>query len=186
MCLRISSGSEQTDRSKILAAYFAFFDYGSYTMIGVGEPETLIGVGVSQNLLGFLGVQPVMGRNFTPEECADDAPQAVILTHGYWQRRFGADPNIAGRRVTLNNGPATIVGVLPADFDFSAVFVPGSRVDMLVPFPLTQTTDRYGNTLAVIARLKPGITIRQAQAEIEVINEGLRKADPQRWTFGGR
>jgi putative ABC transport system permease protein len=169
-----------------MAAYFAFFDYGSYTMIGEGEPETLTGVGVSQNLLGFLGVQPVMGRNFTPGECADAAPQAVILTHGYWQRRFGADPNIAGRRVTLNNGPATIVGVLPADFDFSAVFVPGSRVDMLVPFPLTQATDRYGNTLAVIARLKPGVTIRQAQSEIEVINEGLRKADPGRWTFGGR
>jgi predicted permease len=128
----------------------------------------------------------VKGRNFTAEECEDNAPQAVILTHGFWRRRFASDPNIAGRRVTLNNGPATIIGVLPPDFDFSAVFVPGSRVDMLVPFPLTQTTDRYGNTLAVLGRLKPGVSIQQAQAEIEVINEGLRKADPKRWTFGGR
>ena len=169
-----------------LAAYFAFFDYGSYTMLGAGEPERLIGVGVSQNLLSFLGVQPVLGRNFTVEECKDDAPLSIILTHGLWQRRFGADPNIVGTQLTLNNGPATVIGVLPANFDFSAVFVPGSRVDMIVPFPLTQTTDRYGNTLAVIGRMKPGVTIQQAQAEIEVINDNLRRAEPQRWAFGAR
>jgi predicted permease len=169
-----------------LAAYFAFFDYGSYTMLGAGEPERLIGVGVSQNLLSFLGVQPALGRNFTVDECKDDAPLSILLTHGVWQRRFGADPNIVGRRLTLNNGPATVIGVLPASFDFSAVFVPGSRVDMIVPFPLTQTTDRYGNTLAVIGRMKPGVTIQQAQAEIEVINDNLRRAEPQRWAFGAR
>jgi predicted permease len=167
-----------------LAAYFAFFDYGSYTMAGAGQPERLIGVGVSQNLLSFLGIQPVLGLNFTADECKDNAPLSIILTHGLWQRRFGADPNVVGRQLTLNSGPATVIGVLPASFDFSAVFVPGSRVDMIVPFPLTQTTDRYGNTLAVIGRLKPGVTIPQAQAEIEIINENLRRAEPQRWTFG--
>ena len=169
-----------------LAAYFAFFDYGSYTMLGAGEPERLVGVGVSQNLLSFLGVQPVLGRNFTIDECKDNAPLSIILTHGLWQRRFGADRNVVGKQLTLNNGPATVIGVLPETFDFSAVFVPGSRVDMIVPFPLTQTTDRYGNTLAVIGRMKPGVTIQQAQAEIEVINENLRRAEPQRWTFGAR
>ena len=101
-----------------LAAYFAFFDYGSYTMLGAGEPERLIGVGVSQNLLSFLGVQPALGRNFTVEECKDDAPLSIILTHGLWQRRFGADPNIVGRRLTLNNGPATVIGVLPGELRF--------------------------------------------------------------------
>jgi putative ABC transport system permease protein len=169
-----------------LAAYFAFFDYGSYTMLGAGEPERLVGVGVSQNLLSFLGVQPVLGRNFTIDECKDNAPLSIILTHGLWQRRFGADRNVIGKQLTLNNGPATVIGVLPETFDFSAVFVPGSRVDMIVPFPLTQTTDRYGNTLAVIGRMKPGVTIQEAQAEIEVINENLRRAEPQRWTFGAR
>lgn len=169
-----------------LAAYFAFFDYGSYTLTGSGEPERLIGVGVSQNLLSFLGVQPPLGRNFTPEECKDNVPLAVILTHAQWQSRFASDPHIIGRQITLNNSPASIVGVLPESFDFSAVFVPGSRVDMLVPFPLTQATDRYGNTLAVIGRLKPGATVREAQAEFEVINENLRRADPGRWRFGAR
>jgi predicted permease len=169
-----------------LAAYFAFFDYGSYTMRGVGEPERLIGVGVSQNLLPFLGVKPLAGRNFTEDECKDNAPPAILLTHGLWQRRFGGEQAIAGRQVTLNDKPATIIGVLPPDFDFASFFVPGSRVDMLVPFPLTQTTDRYGNTLAVVGRLKPGATVEQAQAEFEVINDGLRKAEPQRWWFSAK
>ncbi len=169
-----------------LAAYFAFFDYGSYTMLGVGEPERLVGVGVSQNLLPFLGIQPVLGRNFTREEAADDAPLAIILSHAFWRYRFASDPNIAGRQVTLNSQPATIIGVLPADFDFSATFVPGARVDMLVPFPLSPRTDRYGNTLAVIGRLKPGASVQQAQAELDGINENLRLAEPQRWSFGAK
>lgn len=177
---------KQTQTFEELTAYFAFFDYGSYTMHGAGEPERLVGIGVAQNLLGFLGVKPTLGRNFTAEESKDNVPLAVILTHGLWQRRFASDRNIVGRHITLNNGPASIVGVLPADFDFSAVFVPGSRIDMLVPFPLTQATDRYGNTLAAMGRLKPGVTVQEAQAEFEVINEGLRRADPQRWRFGAQ
>ena len=169
-----------------MAAYFAFFDYGSYTMTGAGEPERLIGVGVSHNFLAFLGVQPALGRNFVPDEGKDDVPLAVILTHAFWQRRFNSDPKIIGRQLTLNSAPASVVGVLPADFDFSAVFVPGSRVDMLVPFPLTQRTDRWGNTLAVIGRLKPGVSIQTAQAELEVIDEALQKAEPARWSFGAK
>lgn len=169
-----------------LAAYFAFFDYGSYTLVGVGEPERLIGVGVSQNFLSFLGIQPALGRNFTEEECRDNAPLAVIISHGLWRSRFGSDPNIVGRKLTMNNAPASVAGVLPATFDFSTMFVPGARVDMLVPFPLTQRTDGWGNTLAVIGRLRPGATIGQAKAELEGINEDLRRADPGRWAFGSR
>jgi hypothetical protein len=143
-------------------------------MLGVGEPERLSGVGVAQNFLSFLGVRPILGRNFTEEEAQDNAPLAVILTQGLWNTRFGADPKIVGRQITLNNGPATVVGVLPADFDFSSVFVPGSQVDMLVPFPLTQRTDRWGNTLAVIGRLKPGVTVQQGAGRIR----GDQRSDP--------
>jgi len=177
---------KETRTFEEISAYFAFFDYGSYTMLGAGEPERLIGVGVAQNFLSFLGIQPALGRNFLPDEAKDDVPLAVILTNGFWRKRFGAEPNIIGRQVTLNNRPASVVGVLPADFDFSAVFEPGSRIDMLVPFPLTQKTDRWGNTLAVIGRLKPGASVQQAQAEFEVINESLRRAEPQRWRFGAK
>jgi predicted permease len=169
-----------------LTAYFAFFDYGTYNLIGVGEPQRLIGVGVAQNFLTFLGVRPVLGRNFSDDEAKWNGTPAVILTHGLWQRRFAGDPAIVGRSITLNDTPRTVVGVLPEDFDFSAVFTPGSRVDMVVPFPTTAETDRWGNTLAVIGRLKPGVTVAQAQAEFDVINGNLKAEHPERWAFDAR
>jgi len=169
-----------------MAAYFAFFDYGTYNLIGRGDPSRLVGVGVSQDFLSFLGVKPVLGRNFVEDECKWNGRPAVILTHGLWKRLFASDPNIIGQSITLNDKATTIVGVLPAGFDFSTVFTPGSRVDMLVPFPLTHETDRWGNTLAVIGRLKPGATVRQAQAEFDVINEQIRRSNKDRWTFGAK
>ena len=169
-----------------MAAYFAFFDYGSYSMVGVGEPENLSGVGVSQNFLDVLGVSPMLGRGFVDEESRWNGSKAALLTYGFWRRRFGSDPGVIGRAITLNDQATTVVGVLPASFDFGSAFSPGSRVDLLVPFPITQETDRWGNTLAVIGRLKPGVTIAQAQAELDLINQQLRQAHPERWTFGAR
>ncbi len=169
-----------------LSAYFAFFDYGTYNLIGAGEPERLVGVGVSRNFLSFLGVQPQLGRNFSDEEAKWNGAPAVILTHGLWQRRFAGDQAIVGRSITLNDRATAVVGVLPEWFDFSSVFTPGSRVDMVVPFPITAETDRWGNTLAVLGRLKPGVSIGSAQAEFDVINRQLREAHPERWTFGAR
>jgi putative ABC transport system permease protein len=169
-----------------MAAYFAFFDYGTYTLAGVGEPERLVGVGVSQNFIPFLGVQPAIGRNFRDEECKWNGAPAVILTHGLWERRFGSDPEIAGRTITLNDKPTVVAGVLPATFDFSTVFTPGSRVDMIVPFPITPETDRYGNTLAVVGRLKPNVSVQRAQAEFDVMNDQIRRENPRRWSFGAK
>ncbi len=169
-----------------LTNYFAFFDYGTYTLTGNGEAERLSGVGVAQNFLPFLGVRPALGRNFEPAETTDNAALAVILTDGLWRRRFGADPGVIGRGMTLNDSAATVIGVLPADFDFRAVFTPGARVDMLVPFPATPRTDRYGNTLAVIGRLKPGVTVRQAQNEFDLLNPQIFKEHPERGPFGAR
>jgi hypothetical protein len=88
-----------------LAAYFAFFDYGSYTLTGSGEPERLRGVGVSQNFLDLLGVTPAMGRGFDDAECMWNGRHAVLLSHGFWERRFGSDPGIVGSPITLNNKP---------------------------------------------------------------------------------
>jgi predicted permease len=169
-----------------LAAWFAFFDYGTYNLVGIGEPERLVGVGVSQNLVSFLGVQPALGRNFSDEESKWNGTPAVILTHGLWARRFASDLKVIGRAITLNDKSTRIVGVLPASFDFSTVFTPGSRVDMLVPFPITPETDRWGNTLAVLGRLKPNVTVGEAQAEFDIINGQIRRAHPDRWTFGAK
>lgn len=169
-----------------LTSWFAFFDYGTYNLIGVGEPERLVGVGVEQNFLSFLGVRPLLGRNFVAEECKWNGTPAVILTYGLWERRFGADRNIIGRSITLNDRATTVVGVLPETFDFAAVFTPGSRVEMLVPFPITPETDRWGNTLAVLGRLRPGVTVGQAQAEFDVVNSQIRREHPDRWSFGAK
>src|SRR4030095_7174360 len=118
-----------------LAAYFAFFDYGSYTLTGSGEPERLRGVGVTQNFLDLLGVKPFLGRGFEDAECVWNGKPAVLLTHGFWTRRFAADPGVVGKTVILNNKPTTIVGVLPSSFNFEAVFSLGARIDFVETFP---------------------------------------------------
>src|SRR5215471_1032729 len=169
-----------------MSAYFAFFDYGSYTLVGVGEPERLSGVGVAQDFLPFLGLQPEIGRNFDAEECKWNGPGAVILEHGLWVRRFAADPKIVGTKIILNDKPFMVIGVMPASFDFASVFTPASKVNMLVPFPITQETDVWGNTLSVMGRLKPGVTLQQAQAEFDVLNAQIKQAHPERWGLGAK
>jgi predicted permease len=169
-----------------LTGYFAFFDYSSFVLTGGGEPERLVGVGVAQNFLDVLGVRPQLGRSFVDEECIWNGRPAVILTHGFWQRRYGGDPGVVGTSIVLNDRPTAVVGVLPASFDFASVFTPGSRVDFLDPFPIADETDRWGNTLAVMGRLAPGRSVSEAQAELDVVNRQLQQADPGRWGLGAR
>jgi len=169
-----------------LTAYFAFSDYSSYNLKETGEPERLSGFGVAQNFFDLLGVWPMLGRPFDTEECKWNGRKAVILTHGLWERRFGSDPAIVGRRLTLNDEAATVVGVMPRSFDFASVFTPGAKVDMLVPFPITDETDRWGNTLAVIGRLKPGSTVQRAQAEFDLLTQQILNTKKDRWKFGAK
>lgn len=169
-----------------LAAYFAFFDYGSYNLIGAGDPERVIGVGVSQNFFSLLGISPLLGRGFNEEESRWNGTPAVVLSHAYWVRRFAADPSVIGRALTLNDKSTTVVGVMPPTFDFASTFSPGSRVDILTAFPLTQETDRWGNTLAVIGRLKPGVTLAQAQTEFDLLNQQMKQAHPERFRWGAK
>ena len=172
---------EQNRTFESLTAFYAFFDYGSYTLLGDGHPERLVGVGIAQNFLDVLGVRPLLGRGFIDEESVWNGRPAAILTHGFWTRRFNADPAIVGRSLTLNGKPTEVVGVLPASFDFASTFAPASRVDFLVPFPISDETDAWGNTLSIIARLKPGVTIQSAQADLDAINARLQEAEPSRW-----
>jgi len=164
-----------------LAAYFAFFDYGSYHLTGgAGEPERLRGVGVSQNFLDVLGLAPMLGRNFANEECLEVQPRAALITHGFWQRKFAGNQNVVGSTINLNGKPVLIAGILPASFDFTSIFAPATQVDFLIPFPLTDETDRWGNTLSIIGRLKPGATIEQARAEFSTIVDRIQQEHPER------
>ncbi|UCC83960.1 MAG: ABC transporter permease, partial [Gemmatimonadota bacterium] len=167
-----------------LTGYFAFFEYESYTLAGVGQAERLVGVGVAQNFLDVLGVRPLLGRNFDGEESVWNGRPAAILTHGFWIRRFGGDASIVGRSITLNDQPTVVVGVLPPTFDFASTFAPASRVDFLRPFPICDETDYWGNTLSIIGRLEPGATVESAQADLDAITARLREADPDRWGLG--
>lgn len=171
-----SGWREQNHSFESLAGYFAFFDYGRQTMTGSGTPERLRNVGVSDNFLPTLGVHPLHGRNFTAEECAWNGPRVALLSYAFWQRRFAGDPSVVGTAITLSNNPTIIVGVLPPTFDFDAVFSPGTEVELITPFPIAPETARWGNTLFGIGRLRPGVTVQQAQADLTLISERLRES----------
>jgi len=156
-----------------VAAYYAFYEIGDKMMTGEGEPERFTAVPVSQNLFKVLGVQPIMGRSFTEEECRRYLP-VVVLSSAMWKRRFASDPNILGRKLTFTNRVYQVIGVMPPGFDFSSVFAPANRVDFFLPFPLTNDTNKMGNTLSMVGRLKPAFTIQQAQAELSTLSEPIR------------
>src|SRR4029453_1760679 len=127
---------ERTQTLSAIAGFFAFYGVGDNLLSGKGEPERLSGVPVSDNFFDVLGVRPALGRTFNAEECTWNGPRAVLLAHGFWERRFDSDPSIVGTALTINNEPHTVVGVLPASFDFGSVFAPGSHFDLYFPFPL--------------------------------------------------
>ncbi|MDR3700886.1 MAG: ABC transporter permease [Candidatus Sulfopaludibacter sp.] len=158
------------------AAYYAFYEPGDSKLTGVGEPERLTGVPVSQGLFPLLGVEPQVGRLFTGEECRQNLP-VVLLSAGIWKRRFGGDPAIIGSKLTLNGRPFTVIGVMPQSLDFGSIFAPGSRIDLFLPLPLTPDVNRQGNTLSLIGRLSPGVSVPQAQAELNILSEPIRVAN---------
>src|SRR5438105_3878073 len=123
---------------------------------------------------------------FTAEESKWNGPKAVLLSHGLWIRRFASDAGIVGRKLTLNEEPVTVVGVLPASFDFSSVFAPASHIDLYSPFPLSPETNRWGNTLAIVGRLKPGVNISSAQAELRILADQIARDHPERNSFEGK
>ena len=176
---------ERTQTLSAIAGYFAFYGVGDNLLSGRGEPERLSGVPVSENFFDVLGVKPMLGRSFNAQEVAWKGPKAVILGHGIWERRFNRDATIVGASLTINEEPHTVVGVLPASFDFATIFAPGSRFDLYFPFPLSPETNRWGNTMAMIGRLKPGATAAQAQAEMRTLAPQITREHPERNSFEG-
>lgn len=162
-------------------AAFAGFGVGDSQLLGAGEPERLTRVPVTQNFFTLLGVQPMIGRAFTVEECRGplNTPPAALLSYGFWRRRFASDPAVVGRKLTLDNKPLMIVGVLPASFDFASVFAPGTPIDVFIPWPLTAETHGHGNTLKVIGRLRPGATTQNAQAEFTLLAKQIGIQHPE-------
>jgi putative ABC transport system permease protein len=162
---------EQNRTFEHLAAYSP--DTSDVALTGSGEPERLRGDGVSANFFDLLGVKPALGRTFVPEDEEAERNRAVVLGYGLWQRRFGGDPSIIGRTITLDGHSYNVIGVMPAGFKpprASDLWVPGS--------PRTLTNDRKGHFLPAIGRLKPGVTIEQANADLDAIARRLGEQFP--------
>src|SRR5262249_2224024 len=132
-----------------LAAYMAFYGVGDARLTSDGEPERLSDVPVSQNFFPLLGIKPILGRNFNSDDAKWNGPKTVLLSYGIWKRRFASDSDIVGHKLTINDKPAEVIGVLPESFNFGSVFAPGTQIDLFSPFPLTNETNRWGNTLAI-------------------------------------
>jgi putative ABC transport system permease protein len=152
--------------------YMAAYDVGDYNLTGSGEPERLRVARVSPDLFPLLRLQPNLGRAFTQEEESNGKDLVVILSHGSWEQRFGKDPSIVGKTLTLSGFNYAIIGVMPADFRF-----PDSKVELWVPYaPNTnERANRGGHYLEVLARLKPGVTVEQARVEMASIASALEK-----------
>ena len=163
-----------------VTAYNPFFGSSEYTMTGRGEPLPVLGVMVADNFFQTLEVQPALGRLFTEEECMKGGRPAVLLSDGFWRRRFGGDRAIIGQAIALNKQSATVIGVLPPSFDFGSVFSPGLTADVYLPAVMDEMRT-WGNTLAIIGRLKPSVTVAQAQAEADLLFPQLRAAHPEWW-----
>src|SRR5262252_3887759 len=141
-----------------------------------GEPEEIPSQIATPNLFNILGVNPIMGRSFTEDDGKPGAARVVALSFGLWQRRFGADPQIIGRKLILNGSEVTVVGVMPANFNWHvrAGSMTRKMAEMWAPWQIDESMKRRGGRFAsAVARLKPGVTPEQAQAEMNVIGGQL-------------
>jgi MacB-like protein/FtsX-like permease family protein len=155
-------------------SYVAAYSGDDVNLTGSESPERIICGRVSFEFFPLLGVQPSLGRNFLPEEDQVGGPRVVMISHGLWQRRFGADPNLVGKTVRLNGEGTTVIGVLPASFQFPEPF------EMWLPLALNVNRERVGqqvSLLRAIGRLKPGTAMEQARAELDTILHRLQQGD---------
>ena len=152
----------------------------SATLIGDGEAERVHGIQVGDGYFSIMKATPLFGRTFLPEEQEEGKDFVIVLSYGLWQRSFGGDPNVIGQKISLSTRPYTVVGVMPADFQP----LPTSLVDPRGEFyrPVAEPPDdheRSARHLRAIARLKPGVTMEQAQADMNVIAGRIEQQHPR-------
>lgn len=162
----------QQNKALEIAAYTG----GGGIMSGRGEPERVFFPSATANFFSVLGVEPVIGRSFQPGDDKPGTPLVTVLTYGLWQRRFGGDPGIIGQSLTLNGQSYTVVGVLPASFQFAL-----RSADLWRPYQPTdaQLTRRFMHGTNVIGRLKPGVSVQQAQSELDLIASSIEREHNQ-------
>jgi predicted permease len=138
------------------------WDTGAVSVTGIGDPERIQALYVTDGVLPLLRVQPAMGRRFTADDDSPRTPERVMLAHAYWERKFGSDPSVVGRTVVIDNKPREIIGVLPQGFKFLS-----TNPQVVLPFRFDRADLFVGNfSYQGVARLKPGVTIEQANADM--------------------
>jgi len=154
----------------------AGFTTWQVNLIGQGAPERIKGALVTGNLFAVLGVQSLLGRPITPADDRESAPHTVVLSYGLWQRAFGGDSGVLGRKVNLGGTPTVVIGIMPPQFSF-----PDQEVDFWTPFEFPEAAfgDRNNNILNCVARLRDGVSLQQANAEMNLIADQLRRQYPK-------
>lgn len=154
----------------------AAIGYRSWNLTGSGEPERIEGEAFSSNIFSVLQIYPVLGRTFTTEEDHPGSSHVALIGYGLWNSRFGGDPRILGQKIFLDGEDYTVIGVMPPGFRF-----PDQDDQLYVPLALTeqQLANHGSHYLRVVARLKPGVTLAQAQSEMSLIASQITKQYPQ-------
>ena len=160
---------------RVFSSMGTTFDW-ERSLTGHGDPALVRAGFVSGTLFATLGVEPLVGRAIAEADAVEGTEGTAVLTHAFWQRRFGGDPKAIGKQIQVDGQPATIIGVMPRDF-----IVPGSRADLWVPYPIEP--EWRGRFLNVIARRAPGVTHEEARAHMNVVASRLAAANPE---YNGR
>ena len=164
---------EQTDAFDGLGAW----DTGSGALTGEGEPETLRAQRVSHEFFETLGVQPLLGRSFTPDDDRSGAAPVVMLSHSLWQRRFGGDESVIGKSIRINETPCRVIGIMPAGF-----YLAVRNVDYWAPYALSRTRDwrvNAGRFINVVGRVKADRSLEEAQAQLTAVAARLEQEHPE-------
>jgi putative ABC transport system permease protein len=165
------------DQSRSFTAMAAYSGAGA-VLTNAGEAHELQGVAVAGDIFAVLGTPPMLGRGFAPEETKVGGPRVVVLAHGLWQRAFASDKSIIGREITMSGRAHTVIGVMPPGWKFPLDVERSEYVTALEPLVAPEVTRRGSNFLRLIGRVKPGLTVQQAEAELRPIALRLQQQYP--------
>lgn len=162
-----------------VTGYYAFSTPNNIKLTEGAISSSVTSISVAGNFFHVLGVTPKLGRDFSDAEAQMGASPVTLISYAFWKRQFDGDPAIVGKAISLDTKPVTVVGVLPEAFDFGAVFSPGSKVDLFTP-QIMDAIRTDGDSLSLVGRMKPGVTLARATAELRTIAPQLYwgKRDP--------
>ena len=168
--------AELREQQKSFSGFVGYLNGSTVNLTFNGQPKRLQGGYITHDFFRTLGVSPVLGRDFLPEEDRAGADKAVLISDALWRSDFGGDPGVVGKAVRVNGRAGTIVGVMPPKFSFPAneqLWIPVNA-----EFPVKPRNDPGVNFISIIARLKPGVTLEQAAADVSSVAQGFAKAYP--------